>query len=266
MGIAVSCRQYYLALLPAAALVALFESRRQDTKERFYRPLVIILSLAIASAPVILLLMVWRNISSPGMSTGTSYDGWQAGVGLNVFRPIVAAFYSCLYLVPLTFPVLWRVRSVARRSALLVALLGGLVAACLRSSLLQPGPLHALVKAASRLPAGEFILFGFIAGLTVYNAIAVGLLLWERRAVVRSCPALLFALLTGLFFVAEQLGVGGNLPMYDRYILQIAPFLGIIAFSLTPQLPSARLVALAAMTVLSQVMLWQHVFDVQKYY
>jgi hypothetical protein len=266
MGIAVSCRQYYLALLPAAALVALFESRRQDTKERFYRPLVIILSLAIASAPVILLLMVWRNISSPGMSTGTSYDGWQAGVGLNVFRPIVAAFYSCLYLVPLTFPVLWRVRSVARRPALLVALLGGLVAACLRSSLLQPGPLHALVKAASRLPAGEFILFGFIAGLTVYNAIAVGLLLWERRAVVRSCPALLFALLTGLFFVAEQLGVGGNLPMYDRYILQIAPFLGIIAFSLTPQLPSARLVALAAMTVLSQVMLWQHVFDVQKYY
>jgi hypothetical protein len=266
MGIAVSCRQYYLALLPAAALVALFESRRQDTKERFYRPLVIILSLAVASAPVILLLMVWRNISSPGMSTGTSYDGWQAGVGLNVFRPIVAAFYSCLYLVPLTFPVLWRVRSVARRPALLVALLGGLVAACLRSSLLQPGPLHALVKAASRLPAGEFILFGFIAGLTVYNAIAVGLLLWERRAVVRSCPALLFALLTGLFFVAEQLGVGGNLPMYDRYILQIAPFLGIIAFSLTPQLPSARLVALAAMTVLSQVMLWQHVFDVQKYY
>ena len=154
----------------------------------------------------------------------------------------------------------WRSWLIGAGTALLFASLGGIVAACLRSSLLQPGPLHALVRAASRLPAGDFILFGLIAGLTIYNAIAMGLLLWEKRDIVMSCPPLLFALLTAVFFVVEQLGVGGNLPLYDRYLLQIAPFLGVIAFTLIPQLTSARLLALTVMAAVSQFMLWHYAF------
>jgi hypothetical protein len=257
IGIAVTCRQYYLALLPAAALVGLFQLRGRGSREKLFRALGIILFLAVASTPVVLLIMVWRDISNPFMATGTWY-GWTVGVGLNVFRPIVASFYSCFYLVPLTFPVLWRMRPAPRWRALLCASLGGIVAAGFRSSLLQPGPLHALVRTASRLPAGDFILFGLIAGLTIYNAIAIGLLLWEKRDPLLSCPPLLFALLTGAFFVVEQLGVAGNVPLYDRYLLQIAPFLGIIAFRLIPQLTPARLLALAAMAAVSQVILWRY--------
>jgi hypothetical protein len=260
MGIAVTCRQYYLALLPAAALFALFQSREQGPKGEWLRPLGMILSLTVASAPVILLIMVWRDISSPGMATGTSYNIWKAGVGWNPFRPIVAAFYSCFYLVPLTLPILWRVRPEVRWRALLVASLGGVVAAYSRFSLLQPGPLRTLVRAASRLPAGELVLFGLIATLTIYNVIAIGLLIWKERDIVRSCPPLLFALLAVVFFIGEQLGVGGNLPLYDRYLLQFAPFLGIIAFSLTPRLTSVRLLALAALSAVSQVMLWRYAF------
>jgi hypothetical protein len=260
MGIAVTCRQYYLALLPAAALFAVFQSREHGPNGKLLRPLGMILSLSVASAPVILLIMVWRDMTSPGMAAGTSYNIWKAGVGLNLFRPIVATFYSCFYLVPLTFPVLWRVRQGARWRALMFASLGGVVAACLRSSLLQPGPLHTLVRTASRLRSGEFILFGFVATLTIYNAIAIGLLLWKERDIVRSCPPLLFALLAVVFFIGEQLGVGGNLPLYDRYLLQFAPFLGIIASSLTPRLTSARLLVLAALSTVSQVMLWRYAF------
>lgn len=259
MGIAVTCRQYYLALFPAAALVGVFQLRGRGSKEKLFRALGIILFLAVSSTPVILLITVWRDISSPSMATGMWYS-WRAGVGLNVFRPIVASFYSCFYLVPLTFPILWRMRPAPRWSALLFASLGGIVAACLRSSLLQPGPLRALVRTASRLPAGDFILFGLIAGLTIYNAITIGLLLREKRDILTSCPPLLFALLTGAFFVMEQLGVGGNLPLYDRYLLQIAPFLGIIAFTVVPQLTSARLLALAAMAAVSHAMLWHYAF------
>lgn len=260
MGIAVTCRQYYLALLPAAALFALFQSRRWGSKEKLLRSVGMILSLTVASAPAILLIMVWRGISSPGMATGTSYNAWKAAVGLNVFRPIVATFYSYFYLVPLTLPILWRVRYGARWRALLVALLGGVVTACFGASLLQPGPLHTLVRTASRLPAGGFILFGFVATLTIYNAIAVGLLLWKEHDIALVYPPLLFALLTVVFFIGEQLGVGGNLPLYDRYLLQIAPFLGIIAFSLTPRLTSARLLAFAALSAVSHVMLWRYAF------
>lgn len=261
MGIAVSCRQYYLALFPAAALFGLFRLRGQGTKQKFLRLLGTVLSLAVASAPVILLIGVWRGITSPGTATGVSSPDWKAYADLNLYRPIVAAFYSCFYLVPLTFPAVWRVRLPARWLALLVASIAGIVAAFLGPSLLQPGPLRAFIWMGSRLPAGEFILLGSIGALTVYNAIVIGMLLWEKRHSALSCSPVIFSLLTVVFFIVEQLGVGGNVPFYDRYLLQIAPFLGIVALWLTPRLGFARLLTLAAMNIVAHVMLWNHVFD-----
>jgi hypothetical protein len=114
---------------------------------------------------------------------------------------------------------------------------------------------------ASPLPAVQFILFGCIAGLTVYNAAQMALLIWEKRRFVVSRPPLAFALLTVLFFIVEQFGVGGNVEFYDRYVLQIAPFLGMIAFSLTPRLGPTRLLTLAAMDVFAHIMLWSHAFS-----
>jgi hypothetical protein len=72
---------------------------------------------------------------------------------------------------------------------------------------------------------------------------------------------LTFAVLTVVLFIVEQMGVGGNVPLYDRYLLQIAPFLGVIAFSLVPRLDLFRLLALAAMGVFAHVMLWSHAFS-----
>jgi hypothetical protein len=187
--------------------------------------------------------------------------GWKAYAGLNIFRPIVGAFYSCFYLVPLTLPAVWRGRASARWPAFLVALITGILAACLGPSLLQPGPLRALVAVASRLPAGQSILIGSLTALTVYNAIMMGLLIWQKRQIVLSCPPVIFALLTVVFFIVEQLGVGGNVPLYDRYLLQIAPFLGMIAFSLIPRLGFSRLLALGIMNAAAHVILWSHVFE-----
>ncbi len=49
--------------------------------------------------------------------------------------------------------------------------------------------------------------------------------------------------------------LGGAERRRARYLLQIAPFLGTIAFILVPQLTSARLLALAAMAVIHIVAL-----------
>ena len=261
MGVAISCRQYYLALLPAVALFGLFRLRGLGSKERFVRLLGIILSLSVASAPVILLIVVWRGFTSPGVAMGTSHQelDWKAYAGLNLFRPIVAAFYSCFYLVPFTFPVIWRVRLPVRWLALLAASISGIVAARLGPSLIQPGPLRALIGMASRVPAGEFLLLACLAALLVYNAIVIGQLVWQKRHTV--LPPAIFALLTVVFFIVEQLGVGGNVPLYDRYLLQIAPFLGIIAFSLIPQLGFSRLLTLGVMNAVAHVLLWSHAFE-----
>jgi hypothetical protein len=262
MGLAVTCRQYNLALLPAAALFALHQWRGLAVKEKPRWTVSVILSLALAAIPVLLMVLVWRGISSPGMATGTSYDHmWKATVGLNLTRPIVVAFYTAVYLVPLTFPVMLRLKTSHRQRALLIAVLGGAIIAYFNSLFLQPGPLNSFVRFASRLPHGGTALFAAIAIVVLYNAASVCLLLWEQRHSVSSCAPAVFALLVVVFFVAEQIGVGGNLPFYDRYVLQLAPFLGLIAFTVLPRLTPLRLLALAGLSVLSHVMLWRFAFN-----
>lgn len=263
LGVAVTCRQYNLALLPAAGVLALYPLWRNEkrTDQRSLWLVCVFVLLVIAVLPVLFLIMVWRGLSSPGMATGTSYNMmWKAGVGMNLHRPMIAAFYSAFYILLLTFPLMLRMKPGVRWRALLAALFVGIAAASFSSELLQPGPLHTLVRAVSRVPFGGIVFFGLIAGVTVYNTVGLGLRLWEQRAEVLSSPPLMFALLTTVFFIGEQLGVGGNIPLYDRYFLQLAPFLGLIAFSLLPRLDRARLFVLLALLVVSQVMLWRYAF------
>jgi hypothetical protein len=117
-----------------------------------------------------------------------------------------------------------------------------------------------LVRIGGRVHAGEFIIFALIAFITIYNAVALGFQLWSRGASLFSSPLVSFALLAILFFIVEQAGVGGNMPLYDRYLLQVAPFLGLVAFDVLPGLTSQRLLALLFLSVVGQVMLWRHAF------
>lgn len=261
MGLAVTCRQYYLALLPTAALFALYQWRERPSNEKSRWAVSTIFSLALAIFPVLLMVLVWKGISSPGMATGTSYDHmWKATVGLNLLRPVIVAFYAAMYLVPFTFSAMFRLKDSQRRIALLIAVLGGMGTVYFSSVFLQPGPLNSLVRFASRLPHGGMIVFALAGFAAHYNGLAVIFLLWEQRKSFASNAPVVFSVLVVLFFVAEQIGVGGNLPFYDRYVLQLAPFLGIIAFSALPHLTPPRLLALVGLSALSHVMLWRFAF------
>ncbi len=232
IGLAITCRQYYLALLPAAVLFALHKWWQRSPKARSVWVLPTLLSLVAAIIPVLLLVLVWKGLSSPGMVSGSSYGNWTATVGVNFYRPIVTGLYIALYSLPLTFPAMLRLRPEQRWRALLIAALGGFGATHFMSNLLQPGPFNSLIGTLSHAPRGILI----------------------------SCPLVVFSILAILFFVAEQFGVQGNIPFYDRYVIQLAPFLGIIAFALLPQLNLARLLALGAMSVLGHGMLWRYAF------
>jgi hypothetical protein len=261
MGIAVTCRQYFLALLPAAAIFAIYQWRRTGIREDFRWAGSILVSFLLAAVPVLLLLFVWKNISSPAVASGSSYDNaWKASVGLNLSRPLIVALYTALYLVPLTFPVMLRLKNSRRLIALPIAILGGVSIAYFSPLFLQPGPLNSFIQFSSRVLHGATVLLALAAAIALYNAAAVVFLLWDQRQALLSCPPVIFSLFVVLFFIAEQIGVGGNLPFYDRYVLQLAPFLGIIAFFALPRLTPARLLALAALSVLSHIMLWRFAF------
>ena len=260
MGVATICRQYNLALLPAAAGVGLYQLRRRASEDRPVWLANIVLMLTLSVTPLLALVLVWKGITSPSMAAGVSYGNYHASAGLNFFRPIVASFCVGFYLVPLTFPAMWRNKSGRRWQTLLAASLIGIAAVPARGHIVNIGVLHSVILALSRLAFSEEIAFGVIAILIFYNALAFGLLLWEKRAVLLESPPMTLALLIIIFYIGEQLGVGGNVPFYDRYVLLLAPFMGLLSFSLIPRLTWPRLAVVIGMFLFSQTLLWRFAF------
>ncbi len=259
-GLAITCRQYFMALLPAAGVLTLFLLRDRPSRRNFRWLGTVFVSLTTAVIPVLVMVLTWRGITSPGTATGASYGNYHAGVGFNWFRPVVVIFFVTVYLLPYSFPAMWRVSLKRRWPALLSALLVGFVATYFRDSILDLGLLHTLVQAASRIPTGGAVFFWLITSVATYNATAVCLLLWGERSRLRTCGPVIFALLVVFFFIAEQFGVGGNIPFYDRYVLQLAPFLSLIGFWLFPKFTWSRILAIAGLAIVSYATLWQHAF------
>ena len=255
LGLAVTCRQYNLALLPAAALVAAGQFRG---RERRWAGRVLV-SLALSAVPVLLLISVWKGIANPSIESGTSYNMmYKASTGLSLTRPAIALLSVCFYLIPLAFPLMLRVPSTLRWRMLAIAAIVGLAAGHWNEELLQPGPLNTILGIVGRALHSQAIPLGFVAAVAAYNTLALGLALWDQRNAFLSSPAAGFALLLVVFFVAEQFGVGGNIPFYDRYVLLVAPFLGVIAFAVLPTLDRLRVFVLIALSFLSHFVLWRN--------
>jgi hypothetical protein len=260
MGLAITSRQYYLALLPSAGMLALFLLKERPSNRTFQWIGGVFISMTVSVIPVLLLVSVWKGITCPGIATGASYANYHAGVGLTWFRPIVVFLFVAVYLVPFSFQAMWEVPFKRRLWVAVASLLGGLATAYCRDLFLTLGILHTFVTAASRIRGGGALLFWLISSVAIYNAIAVSLLVWRERSRLCSCPPVIFALFAIVFFIAEQVGVGGNIPFYDRYVLQVAPFLGLLGFWLFPRLTWPRVAAMAVLAAISQATLWQHAF------
>ena len=260
MGIAATCRQYYLALLPAAVVFAYFEWRRNHAPKSSRWNWMVSLSLLAALLPVTFLLAAWKSLASPAMAAGASYGTWKSTIGLNFTRPLIAIFYLSAYLLPITFPAMARLSRRRRSGAVLFAAATAIAVAAAGPDFLQPGPLNSFIRFGARGPYGQFVILFAFAAVAIYNVLAVCFLLWEQRISLSSNAPAVFALLVVVFFIAEQIGVGGNLPFYDRYILQLAPFLGLIDFTILPRLTPLRLLALACLSAFSHFMLWRLAF------
>jgi len=263
MGLAVTCRQYNIALLLAAALLASmqFRTKMWDRDEKWRWLAGSLLSLTLSALPVLLLVLVWKGIASPGIESGASYNMmYKAGVGLNITRPIIVTLYVAFYLFPFTFPLMLRCKSAHRLRMLGFAVPVGVAAGFGTDSLIQPGPLNTALNFAAGAFHVRAVLFGALVALAIYNLVILGVALWEHRSSLISAPPIAFALFVILFFIIEQFGVGGNIPFYDRYVIQLAPFIGIVSFALLPSFDKVQFSLLAAMSVISHAMLWRYAF------
>ncbi|MGD0306834.1 MAG: hypothetical protein ABSC71_18570 [Candidatus Acidiferrales bacterium] len=257
VGLAVTSRQYYLALLACWPILLLYRWRSKLTGSAVTAAF---LSLAAAVVPILCLVLVWHGLSSPNIVAGVSYTKWSSKVGINVIRPLIAAFYVGLYFLPLTISEAVRDRLAMRKQVWALAVVGGIAMAIIGAGFVQPGPLRTLLRFGDRLPHGANILLAVVAAITIYNFTLFADSAWERRGELIRNPAVVLSILVIVFFILEQVGVGGNIPFYDLYVLQIAPFLGVVAFAVYPRLKTARMIPLALLWVVGQVTLWRYLF------
>ena len=260
IGLSIACRQYYLALLPAAGVLALLQLNHKTSNRKVLRFAFVAVSLAVALLPVLPMILIWHGITSPGIATGASYSNFHASVGISWSRPLIVAFYVALYLLPFSFPAMLRIPGNRRVPAAVAAALIAVAATHFRASLLNPGPLNSLIDAATRFPFAGAPLFFVIAAAAAFNAIAIAMILWRERSRLSAAAPAIFSTLLILFFIVEQFGVGGNVPFYDRYVLQLAPFLGVLGVWLFPKFTRLRALALVALAALSHFMLWRYAF------
>jgi hypothetical protein len=67
-----------------------------------------------------------------------------------------------------------------------------------------------------------------------------------------------FAALSTLLFIGQQVGVGGGSPYYERYSFLIFPWATYVGLRVLMPAPRVPLVLGAALAALGQVMLWRY--------
>jgi len=170
------------------------------------------------------------------MHQNISYSNYTAAIGINLLRPINAVLYIGIYMLPvLVFQPNSGIR-VPRILVLLALVMAGLLAISVPEGNLWCGPesdascgpikwLYDILSARSANLARAYNGIGASAGCAGLFLLIRAI--WSDRAAIIETPGVVLALAFLAFFLVEQLFVGGNIPFYERYILQIAPMLGL---------------------------------------
>jgi hypothetical protein len=207
---------------------------------------------------VLWLVLVWGGLSSPGMAAGTSMPGWVARSGLNPERPLIALFYICVYSLLLFWPALLEGRIKAKVEWFIGGTLVTSAVILAGVQVVQAGPLKAVLDRVFGVGILQTIAASILAGIGAAALAQLVMLFHQRRDALMRSPFVLVSILVVVFFVAEQIAVGGNIPFYERYLLQIAPFLGMIRAFAIPRIRTADVAIWLAMAGAGQLMLWRY--------
>lgn len=257
IGIAIFSRQYFLSLLPAMGVSAFLHAY----KFRPARPLwwaSVVMSALLAVLPILGLFLIWEGLTSPAMAGGTAYAGFTAKMGLNLSGPGIALFYLALYLVPFTFPALFRLHSREHLGSAIISAFATMTYFFVDPQILQPGPLDMFTRSFGNFFFSPRTVLAGIVFLVAYNFCAVTIVSSQRWNSLVSNRYVTFSILFLLFFLIEQIGVGGDTQFFERYMLQAAPFIGIFSFFLFSKLDIWRFFLMIGMSILSHLMLWRY--------
>ena len=103
LGFAITSRQYYLAIFPAMAITFLVSCLRLGKAPSALSVIAVLTSGVLAAAPISGLVVIWGGLTPPSMQQNISYSNYTATIGLNPLRPLSAALYIGIYMLPPLF-------------------------------------------------------------------------------------------------------------------------------------------------------------------
>ena len=267
LGIAITGRQYYLAILPSMAITFVIYWRRETNGFRTLGEVAVLISAAIAVLPIFALFVLWGGLTPPNTQTNISYSNFTATIGVNLVRPVTALLLIGIYFLPvlaLQRDVSVRVLcSVTPKAAIMAVLITILIPQdylwCIPGTTNVCGPIGGLHRLAfARSP---YLALTYNAIVSFFGSSGLFLLkraIWSECTSITQIAVAPFGLSFLTFFVVEQFFVGGTIPFYERYILQIAPFMGM-ALANNRHLSIGRaLIGSAPLLIYGQYRLWQN--------
>jgi hypothetical protein len=241
---------------------------RQPPAQRAFLSLLSAISLALACIPPLALIGVWGGLTAEGVRTNLSYQHFNATVGLNFVRPLTTALVIGVYALPALVFQGPQVQRLLPRFAVAAAV----------ASLIA----HALVPAPMLWCTGKQIVLcgmidggywfvrdnwgGFALGISFAAAFLgfLGVICMSNAFLISQGAgsaghAPTFAVFFLLFFTLGQVFVGGNIPFYERYVLQVAPMIGFVVASSGNFSIERALAGSLPLFVLGQQRLWRYI-------
>lgn len=231
IGLAIITRLYYLALIPAIFLPVLLRINSLKAFKQVFKDNLLPFILTIS--PLVFLLFAWKGLTPPAL---LAKGGEISKVSLNLPRLIVACIYIGFYSIPfLFFSFKFKEMELFKRPiyAVLILTISVLILMLLPNIFnlvdrpISTGIIFTFYKLYlvnyPRLAFFYNLIIVFVSLLSFSSLVSFVFKNWLIQNLGQSIAAFFV-----LFFLLQQVLVGGNIAFYERYILTSSFFLGMI--------------------------------------
>lgn len=258
MGLAIISRLYYLSIFPSAVFSFLVYNQR--TKKKLSSLFILIGS---AIIPILILYLIWGSITPPLYNKGEVFKNQRVEIGINILRPISVLMYFGIY----TFPF-FEVENIKKipKIAYIISILFSII---LTSTMYiwRLNPTHGntgIIDALITFFHNKSIFLGYVVNFLVSFLSLLGVFLLIEKIVIISNRNLsfskTFSIFLLFFFTVQQLFISGNIPFYDRYLIHIIPFLGLIIFTDRIYIDRKTILIVLVFICMGQYGLWRWYF------
>ena len=232
IGLSIITRFYYIALIPAIFLPELMRINSLKVFKEVFRSNIFSFTLIIA--PLIFLLFTWNSLTPPKL---LEMGGELSEVGFNFPRFIISLIYLGFYVSPFIFflpGIEWR-KIIFNKSIVFPSILASIAILAIWPNIfnLVDRPISTgIIYSIYKLIISSFSEnVGYAYNLTIISFCLISFFAFLYHFIERRLYSEKFGLIAGLFvlfFMIQQIFIGGNIAFYERYVFVASFFIGML--------------------------------------